>query len=96
MTYLVAWFRDGILIRSTTCKSERSLNRIANSYNEYAQLWNSRFGKKKNIIGVCTGEELSKICTVHKGLPKHMPREKLLVQRAIRDLRNMPTKGLVQ
>lgn len=89
---LVVWLRDGRLYKAHACSS-RTWRRVANNWNEYAQLWNRRFERDKNVIGVINDEDVAMIFKVHKGLPRHTPKDILRKQRNIRELMRVAPWG---
>ena len=89
---LVLWFRNGKLYKAQAC-SPRSWRRTANSWNEYAQLWNKRFEYKKNVIGVVPDEMCLALIQEHDGVPKHLPKEILNMKRRIRELMRVAPWG---
>ena len=96
MSKLVIAIRNGQVVRATLCRTEAGAKRVANSWNEYARLWNRRFGYDKNRVAIITEPDLLRAARLHEGIPKHAPREKLDRARSRRNLRNMPVRGRVQ
>ena len=95
MSWLVVWFKDGQLRRSTVCHSERSTKRIANSFNEYAQMYNKVY-KSLNVVGVISDSNLLKVFDAHHGLPKHEEKHKLKAKRDLINFKNTPFRGAIQ
>ena len=89
---LVVWFRNGTLYKAQAC-NRRSWRRTANRWNEYAVLWNRRFGYEKNVVGVIPGFRVLEIMKPHKDLPKHTPPELLHKQQRIRELMRVAPWG---
>jgi hypothetical protein len=89
---LIVWFRNEKLYKAQAC-SPRSWRRTANSWNEYAQLWNRRFGYEKNIVGIVSGSAVLEIMNPHNGLPKHAPKDVLYKQKTIRELMRVAPWG---
>ena len=89
---LVVWFRNGTLYKAQAC-SRHSWRRTANAWNEYAELWNKRFGYEKNVVGVIPGSRALEMMKRHKGLPKHAPPDRLLQLRNIRELMRVAPWG---
>jgi len=81
---IVVWLRNGELYKAQAC-GPRSWRRTANSWNEYAQLWNRRF-YEKNVVGIISGDVVKNLLDPHNSLPKHAPPEVLKEQRKIRKL----------
>jgi hypothetical protein len=71
MKTLVVWFRNGALYNAKVCRP-RSLKRIANQWNEYAQRWNQMPGEL-NIVGTISQAAVLNIMRPHTGLPKRAP-----------------------
>ena len=94
-SWLVVWFSNGKLRRSTVCRSRRTTNRIANSFNEYAQMYN-KFHEDVHMVGVISASNLLKVFDEHYGLPKHEAPHKLKAKRDIRNFRNTPVRGKIQ
>lgn len=69
--------------------------RIANSFNEYAQMYN-RMQRSVNTVAVLPSATLLKICSTHYGLPKHMAPEKLRHKREIKHFVELPVRGRIQ
>jgi hypothetical protein len=87
---LVVWFRDGKLYKAQAC-SAQTWRRTANSWNEYAELWNRRFGREKNVVGIVEDSDVKEWTEVHHGKPCHTPRGVLAKKRLRRDkIRNFP------
>jgi hypothetical protein len=89
---LVVWFRNGKLYKAHAYSS-RTWRRAANSWNEYAQLWNKRFGYDKNVVGVIPESVLWSLMQPHHELPKHLPKEILDSRRKIRELMRVAPWG---
>jgi hypothetical protein len=82
---LVVWFRNGELWKAKACSS-RSWRRTANGWNEYAKLWNKRFGYEKNVVGIIPASVCWSLVQPHEGTPKHLPKDVLDARRRIREL----------
>lgn len=95
MTWLVVWFKNGELHRTTVCRSKRTMTRIANSFNEYAEMYN-RMTKSLNTVGVISAKDALDIISLHQGLPNHTPREELRKKRDMRHLIDLPVRTRVQ
>ena len=89
---LVVWLRNGELYKARAC-SARTWRRTANQWNEYAKLWNKRFGYEKNVIGIISEFAATKLMRPHDGIPKHTPREILSERRKIRELMRVAPWG---
>ena len=91
-TMLVVWFRNGKLYKALAC-GPRSWRRTANRWNEYAQLWNRRFGYEKNVVGVISEADAAKLMQPHDTLPEHAPPEVLRKAKEIRELMRVAPWG---
>lgn len=89
---LVVWLRNEKLYKAQAC-SERTWRRVANGWNEYAQLWNKRFGYEKNVVGVIPDSACLTLVQKHQGLPKHLPKEILAKQKRVRELMTVAPWG---
>jgi hypothetical protein len=94
MKTLLVWFRNGRLWKSAVC-GPRSLKRMANQWNEYAQRWN-QITKEINLIGTISQEAVLELMRPHEGFPKHAPPEILARQHKIRNLLNLPVRSAKQ
>jgi len=89
---LVVWFRNGELYKAQAC-SPRSWRRTANRWNEYAQLWNRRFGYEKNVVGIISEADAAKLMQPHLTVPKHTSPEILKEHQRIRELMRVAPWG---
>ena len=89
---LVVWFRDGKLYKAQAC-TPQSWRRVANAWNEYAELWNQRFGRRKNVVGTVRDEDVKEFTEVHHGKPCHTPKDVLQKKRRLRELMRIAPWG---
>jgi hypothetical protein len=92
MSIIVVWLRNEKIYKAQAC-GPKSWRRTANSWNEYAQLWNRRFGYDKNVVGTISESAALKLVQPHTGLPTHASREFLKKQRTIRELMRIAPWG---